>query len=151
QGSGEEAALTAYAEFCREQLGWQPGGHPVMFGDHLYISPLPKEALDGLKTIRPGWYVGHVRSGRFVPGHPLATALQPAECCRSLSLSSRNGEAVSYLKGETLAIPEQRLSVKTGSTSKGYVLVCIDGFSAGWAKWQEGMLKNEYPAGWRWT
>ncbi|QSF46826.1 RsmB/NOP family class I SAM-dependent RNA methyltransferase [Paenibacillus tianjinensis] len=151
QGTGEEAALAAYGEFCRDQLGWQPDGHPVMFGDHLYISPLPKEALDGLKTIRPGWYVGHVRSGRFIPGHPLATALQPAECCRSLSLSSGNGEAVSYLKGETLAIPEQRLSVKPGSISKGYVLVCIDGFSAGWAKWQEGMLKNEYPAGWRWT
>lgn len=151
QGSGEEAALAAYAGFCQEQLGWQPAGHPVLFGDHLYISPLPAAALDGLKTIRPGWYVGHVRSGRFIPGHPLATALQPSESCRSLSLSSGNGEAVSYLKGETLAIPERRLSVQPGSSLKGYVLVCIDGFSAGWGKWQDGMLKNEYPAGWRWT
>ncbi|AIQ46443.1 rRNA cytosine-C5-methyltransferase [Paenibacillus sp. FSL R7-0273] len=151
QGSGEEAALAAFAGFCREQLGWQPAGYPVLFGEHLYISPLPPAALDGLRTIRPGWYMGQLRSGRFIPGHPLATALRPSESLRSLSLDSANGEAVSYLKGETLAAPEQRLSVQPGSPSKGYVLVCIDSFSAGWGKWQDGMLKNEYPAGWRWT
>lgn len=151
QGSGEEAALAAFAGFCREQLGWQPAGFPVLFGEHLYVSPLPSSALDGLKTIRPGWYMGQLRSGRFIPGHPLATALKPSESSRSLSLDSANGEAVSYLKGETLAVPEERLAVQPGSSPKGYVLVCIDGFSAGWGKWQDGMLKNEYPAGWRWT
>lgn len=151
QGSGEEVMLAAYRDFANEQLGWQPAGYPVWFGEHLYISPLPKEALDGLKTVRPGWYVGHVRSGRFIPGHPLATALHPQESNRSLSLSSSGSEAVSYLKGETLAIPSERLNVKEGSVLKGYVLVCIDGYSAGWGKWQDGMLKNEYPAGWRWT
>jgi NOL1/NOP2/fmu family ribosome biogenesis protein len=92
-----------------------------------------------------------MKSGRFIPGHPLATALHPAESSRSVSLSSTSGEAVSYLKGETLSIPEERLSIKAGHASKGYTLVCIDGFSAGWGKWQDGMLKNEYPAGWRWT
>lgn len=151
QGTGEEAALSAYASFIQDQLIRQPSGHPVLFGDHLYLSPLPKEALNGLKTIRPGWYMGHVRSGRFIPGHPLATALHQAESNRSLSLSSSSGEAVSYLKGETLSIPQERLSVLPGNPYKGYVLVCIDGYSAGWGKWQEGMLKNEYPAGWRWT
>ncbi|UQZ36090.1 rRNA cytosine-C5-methyltransferase [Paenibacillus sp. PK3_47] len=151
QGTGEEALLAAYREFADEQLGWQPPGYPVWFGEHLYISPLPKVALDGLKTIRPGWYVGHARSGRFIPGHPLATALHPQESSRSLTLSSSSGEAVSYLKGETLSIPAERLAVRPGSALKGYVLVCIDGYSAGWGKWQDGMLKNEYPAGWRWT
>ncbi|WP_379153733.1 RsmB/NOP family class I SAM-dependent RNA methyltransferase [Paenibacillus sp. sgz5001063] len=151
QGGGEETALAAYSLFAEDQLSAKPSGFPVLFGDHLYISPLPKAALDGLKTIRPGWYVGHIRSGRFIPGHPLATALHPLESTRSLSLSSGSGEAVSYLKGETLLIPEERLTVRAGNTSKGYVLVCIDGYSAGWGKWQDGMLKNEYPAGWRWT
>jgi NOL1/NOP2/fmu family ribosome biogenesis protein len=151
QGTGEETLLAAYREFINDQLGWQPPGYPVWFGEHLYISPLPKEALDGLKTVRPGWYAGHARSGRFIPGHPLATALHPHESSRSVSLSSSSGEAVSYLKGETLSIPAERLAVKPGSAMKGYVLVCIDGYSAGWGKWQDGMLKNEYPAGWRWT
>lgn len=146
-----EVALAAYGDFINEQLGWEPEGYPVLFGDHLYISPLPQESLNGLRTIRPGWSVGHLRNGRFIPSHPLATALHPSESCRSLSLSTSNVEAVSYLKGETLAIPLERLSVRPGSTPKGYMLVCIDGYSAGWGKWQDGMLKNEYPAGWRWT
>jgi NOL1/NOP2/fmu family ribosome biogenesis protein/23S rRNA U2552 (ribose-2'-O)-methylase RlmE/FtsJ len=151
QASGEEAAMAGYADFIQELLGALPPGYPIWFGDHLYISPLPRQALDGLKTIRPGWYMGHLKSGRFIPGHPLATALHPAESSRSVSLSSAGGEAVSYLKGETLIIPEDRLSIKDGHSPKGYTLVCIDGFSAGWGKWQDGMLKNEYPAGWRWT
>ncbi|MDQ0195900.1 RsmB/NOP family class I SAM-dependent RNA methyltransferase [Paenibacillus wynnii] len=147
----EEEALAAYGQFVVEQLVFQPGGYPVFFGDHIYISPLPKEALDGLKTIRPGWYVGSMRNGRFIPGHPFATALRAEESRRSLSLSTENGEAVSYLKGETLTVPSERLVVTEGIPYKGYVLVCIDGYSAGWGKWQDGMLKNEYPAGWRWT
>ncbi|MEK5415615.1 rRNA cytosine-C5-methyltransferase [Paenibacillus odorifer] len=150
QGSGEEQALAAYGDFIKDQLGWEPKGYPIFFGDHLYISPLPKERLNGLKAIRPGWYVGHVRNGRFIPGHPMATALHSEESCRSVSLSSTSNEAISYLKGETLLISQERLSIKIGTTQKGYVLVCIDGYSAGWGKWQDGVLKNEYPAGWRW-
>ncbi|QWU18079.1 NOL1/NOP2/sun family putative RNA methylase [Paenibacillus sophorae] len=157
-GRGRSAAITSegdilasYREFACEQLGWQPEGFPVLFGEHLYLSPLPREALNGLKTVRPGWYMGHVRSGRFIPGHPLATALTSGESLRSLSLAGDEPEAVSYLKGETLSISEDRLTIITGTSLKGYVLVCIDGYSAGWGKWQDGILKNEYPAGWRWT
>ncbi|MCL6604313.1 MAG: RsmB/NOP family class I SAM-dependent RNA methyltransferase [Paenibacillus sp.] len=147
----EEDALAALDQFVQEQLEFHPEGHPIFYGDHIYISPLPKEAFNGLKTIRPGWYVGSMRNGRFIPGHPFATALHLEESCRSLTLSSEDSEAVSYLKGETLIIPAERLAVKQGHSVKGYVLVCIDGFSAGWGKWQDGMIKNEYPAGWRWT
>ncbi|AIQ12413.1 RsmB/NOP family class I SAM-dependent RNA methyltransferase [Paenibacillus durus] len=157
-GRGRSAAiasegdiLASYAEFAREQLGWQPDGFPVLFGEHLYLSPLPREALNGLRTVRPGWYIGHVRSGRFIPGHPLATALIPRESKRSLSLAGDGPEAVSYLKGETLSISEDGLMIAPGTSPKGYVLVCIDGYSAGWGKWQDGILKNEYPVGWRWT
>lgn len=148
--AGENQAMAAYEQFVREQLGWEPSGYPILFGDHLYISPLPKDRLNGLKAIRPGWYVGHIRNGRFIPGHPMATALCPEESCRSVSLSSMSHEAISYLKGETLSITQERLSIRIGSVPKGYVLVCIDGYSAGWGKWQDGILKNEYPAGWRW-
>ncbi|WP_151736095.1 RsmB/NOP family class I SAM-dependent RNA methyltransferase [Paenibacillus tengchongensis] len=149
-GSADEL-FAAWAEFTRDQLGWTPAGQPVLFGEHLYLSPVPQEALAGLKTVRPGWYMGQVRNGRFIPGHPLATALRPEECRRSLSLSAAAGEAVSYLKGETLSIPAERLMLKEDCGAKGYVLVCVDGYSAGWGKWQDGILKNEYPAGWRWT
>jgi hypothetical protein len=34
---------------------------------------------------------------------------------------------------------------------KGWVLVCTDGFSLGWGKLSDGILKNYYPAWWRWN
>lgn len=137
--------------FIREQLDMELTGYLVVYGNHVYVSPLPEERLKQLKVIRPGWYMGQLKNERFVPGHPLATALRADEAVRYVSLSSEDGEAVRYLKGETLSIPEERVICRSGAEAKGYVLVCIDGYSAGWGKWQAGILKNEYPAGWRWT
>ncbi|MNJ66283.1 hypothetical protein D3C77_623480 [compost metagenome] len=71
---------------------------------------------------------------------------------RILNLSQEQGEAVKYLKGETLNVPASRVECRgIQGFPKGYVLVCVDGYSLGWGKWLDGMLKNEYPAGWRWT
>ncbi len=145
------ASIHRFQAFIREQLDLKLTGYPVTYGNHVYVSPLPEERLKQLKVIRPGWYMGQLKNERFVPGHPLATALQADEAVRYVSLSSEDGEAVRYLKGETLSIPEERVIYRSGAEAKGYVLVCIDGYSAGWGKWQTGILKNEYPAGWRWT
>lgn len=145
------AALSAYEEFIKSHLSFTPGGYTVVYGQHIYQSPLPSTALDGLKVVRPGWYMGDAKNGRFVPAHPLATALHPQEFCRVLHLSSDSGEAVRYLKGETLNVESDRIICFEGTAAKGYILVCIDECSAGFGKWQDGLLKNEYPAGWRWT
>lgn len=151
---GQEVdSLEPFYDFVREQLHLNIStGHPVMYGNNIYLSPLPESRLKGLKTVRAGWYMGQIKNGRFVPGHPLATALRPSEARRSVNLSSEDGEAVRYLKGETLEIPVERIHRESVADHKGYVLVCIDGYAAGWGKWQQpGILKNEYPAGWRWT
>ncbi len=101
--------------------------------------------------IRPGWYLGSFKNGRFTAGHALATALKPGEAKRRLNLELDSPEAIAYLKGQTLTIIEERIECEPGVTAKGYVLVCIDGYSVGWGKWlPDGNLKNEYPAGWRW-
>lgn len=150
-GRAEQDPYEAFLSFAGEQLTRIPEGHPVRFGDHLYLSPLPAEALNGLKTVRPGWYMGQAKNGRFIPGHPLAAALSAGESVRVLDLTADGGEAVRYLKGETLEVPAGRLVLKQEASPKGYVLICIDGYAAGWGKWQDGLLKNEYPAGWRWT
>lgn len=148
----EPDSITVFYDFVREQLNLDLStGYPVMYGNYIYLSPLPESRLYGLKTVRAGWYMGQIKYGRFVPGHPLATALKPCEARRSVNLSSQDGEAVRYLKGETLEISSDRIHYESVADSKGYVLVCIDGYSAGWGKWQSGILKNEYPAGWRWT
>jgi len=33
---------------------------------------------------------------------------------------------------------------------KGWVLVCVDGYPLGWAKYTGTSLKNKYYPGWRW-
>lgn len=149
----EQAPLTSYYDFIQEQLQLTLPGETTLYGDRIYQSPLSSARLEGLKVVRPGWYMGKLKNGRFVPSQPLAAALHSQEAIRVITLDSRQPEAVRYLKGETLEIPADRITYPHGNEqgSKGYTLICIDGYAAGWGKWQNGMLKNEYPSGWRWT
>ncbi|MEF2965509.1 RsmB/NOP family class I SAM-dependent RNA methyltransferase [Paenibacillus sp. M1] len=151
KGPDEAEMLGRWHAFASEQLAVEPAGSPLLFGGNVYLSPLTRQQLSGLKTVRPGWYVGTVKNGRFQPGHPLAAALHPEESLRALELSLPAGEAVRYLKGETLEIPASRIACAPGIKPKGYVLITVDGYALGWGKWLDGLLKNEYPAGWRWT
>lgn len=147
----ERVMLESWREFAAGHLKEYPEGNLLLFGGNVYVSPLTHEQLRGLKTVRPGWYVGTAKNGRFQPGHPLAAALRPSEALRTADLSLPDGEAVRYLKGETLELPESRIHCAPGTKPKGYVLVTVNGYSLGWGKWLDGFLKNEYPAGWRWT
>ncbi|MDR6716062.1 RsmB/NOP family class I SAM-dependent RNA methyltransferase [Paenibacillus sp. 2003] len=155
QGRGADPAridpVAIYTQFMKEQLEIELTGETVCYGDRVYQSSVGAARLKGLKVIRPGWFMGTIKNGRFVPSHPLACALNASEARRSVNLSSADGEAVRYLKGETLNIEEERVVLKADTFAKGYVLVCVDGYAAGWGKWLDGVLKNEYPAGWRWT
>ncbi|MBT2286558.1 RsmB/NOP family class I SAM-dependent RNA methyltransferase [Paenibacillus polymyxa] len=155
QGRGVDPAsidpVAIYTQFMKEQLEIELTGEMVCYGDRVYQSSVGAARLEGLKVIRPGWFMGTIKNGRFVPSHPLACALNASEARRSVNLSSADGEAVRYLKGETLNIEEERVVLKADTFAKGYVLVCVDGYAAGWGKWLDGVLKNEYPAGWRWT
>ncbi|MNC70353.1 hypothetical protein D3C75_1211570 [compost metagenome] len=104
-----------------------------------------------LKVYRPGWYAGELKRGRFEPSHALAMGLYPGDVRRRLSLPVDSPLVIRYLKGETLEVDQSELDCAEGTTPKGYVLVCMDRFPLGWGKWNQGMLKNEYPAGWRWV
>ncbi|WP_138495555.1 RsmB/NOP family class I SAM-dependent RNA methyltransferase [Paenibacillus pinistramenti] len=153
-GTDSGELLTVWEQFAEQHLtedAVPSAAFPVFFGTNLYLSPVEPERLNGLKTVRPGWYAGTVKNGRFVPGQPLASALKPEQCLRSVNLALDDHEAVKYLKGETLQLSAERLSCVNAAPPKGYVLVCVNGYSLGWGKWQDGMLKNEYPPGWRWT
>ncbi|MCR8631131.1 RsmF rRNA methyltransferase first C-terminal domain-containing protein [Paenibacillus radicis (ex Xue et al. 2023)] len=127
-------------------------GTITLHGDHVYAAPEGLPNLNGIRVIRPGWYLGSFRKQRFEPSHALAMGLQASDVVRTVSLSVGDGAAIRYLKGETLEIPQERvIRSHTDIPLKGYCLVCIDGYPVGWGKWLDGMLKNEYPAGWRWT
>lgn len=142
----------ACLEFLAAQLTAPLYGTLLISGDYAYACPVEPERLRGLKLRRSGFQLGMVKSGgRFVPSNALAAALKSSESARTVNLSSARPEAVSYLKGETLTFGEERIARTEGADAKGYVLVTIDGYSVGWGKWAAGVLKNEYPAGWRWN
>jgi NOL1/NOP2/sun family putative RNA methylase len=125
----------------------------VCYGEHAYASPAGLPELHGLKVVRPGWYIGALHRGRFEPSHALAMGLRLREAKRALSLASSDERALRYLKGETLEVAESEIlrDLEETKAAKGYCLVCIDEHPIGWGKWLDGMLKNEYPPGWRWT
>lgn len=144
-------SLEAWEEFMRTALTGALTGQPVLFGERLYLAPWSSPPLDGLKAFRPGWYAGELKRGRFEPSQALAMGLTAEDALRVLDLASGSDTVIRYLKGETLFVEAEDIRCRQGASAKGYVLVCIDGYPLGWGKWSQGMLKNEYPAGWRWV
>lgn len=134
----DKAKEQLYNEFVEDALKEEPKGEMVLFGDALYL--LPEEVnLKGIKILRPGLHLGNFEKKRFEPSHSLALALKPESVKRSFALSALDDGAERYLRGESFMT----------DTDKGWTLVCVDGYSAGWGKVSNGMLKNHYPKGLR--
>ncbi|GAA3400796.1 RsmB/NOP family class I SAM-dependent RNA methyltransferase [Paenibacillus hodogayensis] len=154
-GRGQQAAdgETLFRTFVRDHLNVALSGVVRQQRDYVYLTAEGAPALDGLKAARPGWFVGTVHKDRFEPSHALAMGLKRhADAVRSISFGRDDAEAVRYVKGETLQLAEEKLNrSREEAAAKGYCLVCLEGYPLGWGKWQDGMLKNEYPPGWRWS
>jgi NOL1/NOP2/sun family putative RNA methylase len=111
-----------------------------LFGEQLYQAPSNTPQLDKLKVVRPGWHLGTVKKGRVEPSHSMALGLLASQVQQSLSFPADAPQISHYLAGETLQVD---------ATLKGWVLVCVDGYSLGWGKVSHGQLKNHYPKGLR--
>ncbi len=146
--SGEEmlaAARVFLQENLREgallQIARRMGGAPKRFGEDLYLMPYGQQiAVEGLRVLRPGLWLGSMQKGRFVPSHSLAMSLHAGEALRTLELPAEEGGAERFLRGESLPCDPSQ---------KGWVLVTTEGISLGWGKASGGMLRNHYPKGLR--
>lgn len=125
-----------YTAFAAQSLTQPPQGKFISFGQSLYCAPNELPCLDKLKVLRPGLQLGCAQKGRFVPAHSLAAALSSA--AQVVDFPCDSEEIAKYLRGETLPC-----------TMQGWVLVCVDGFSLGWGKCADGILKNHFPKGLR--
>lgn len=141
-----EKELGEYFQFCQDTFGRRElpirrGGKAVYirFGDNIYLVSSQMPSVKGLKVLRPGLHVGTLKKNRFEPSHALALALAPGEVRHVWDLDSCEGTAASYLRGATFPAEGE----------KGWYLICIDGFSAGWGKLAGGIMKNHYPKGLR--
>lgn len=113
-------------------------------GDKVYYLPPVSGNFRGLTFLRNGMYLGDLKKNRFEPSQPLALALHKGDAEAVISLPVSDERLTRYLKGETLLI-EQNEAAHT----KGWHLLCADGYPIGFGKLVGQTLKNKYPAGWR--
>lgn len=113
-------------------------------GEKVYYLPPVSANFRGLTFLRNGLYLGDLKKNRFEPGQPLALAIRKGEADAIISLPAADERLIKYLKGETLNIaPEE------AANSKGWHLLCADGYPIGFGKLVNGVFKNKYPSGWR--
>jgi NOL1/NOP2/sun family putative RNA methylase len=133
------ANFTAFQKTTFTQLPGELRLHQQ--GDQLYHVPQGAPEIGRLRAVRPGWWLGTFKKGRFEPSHALALGIARHDVQRSLELDPQGTEVQLYLSGETLPSPGEA----------GWVLVTVNGFSLGWGKRVQGVLKNYYPRGLRWV
>lgn len=116
----------------------QDEAHFYLWNDRLYYFPASLPALDGLRHVHRGLWLGTFKRNRFEPAHPLALFLRCDEVQKAVSLSAESEEVAAYLRGESLSSPGD----------DGWVLVCVEHWALGWGKRVHGVLKNHYPRHW---
>ena len=122
-------------------------GKSFITGDDGYIYMLP-EASSGcikphIRYVRTGTVVGRIKNGRFVPHTAFALCLHADDCDNILSFHADDPDVTRYLKGETVVMDEKKSGVQ-----KGWVLICVDRFPLGFAKYDGKKIKNLYEKGW---
>ena len=113
-------------------------------GDKVYLSPDLPSGVRNLHFLRNGLFLGEIKKNRFEPSQPFAMSLSADTFEDCLNLSLEDERTGRYLAGETIPVgTDETLS------TKGWKLVCVEGFALGWGKLVNGILKNKYPVSWR--
>ena len=113
-------------------------------GERVYYMPEGLPDVRGIRFLRTGLLLGELKKNRFEPSQALAMCLKKSEYAHCIDLPAEDERVRRYLKGETLELADMTLPI-----SKGWCLVCVDGYPLGWGKLAGGALKNKYLPGWR--
>lgn len=115
--------------------------------DYLYL--LTPEVLSSLRKdihySRTGVMVGQLKqNGSFTPATAFALYLNKCDFENVLDLDVKDERVIKYLKGETIFACDYDDAIAVG-----YVLICVNGFTLGFAKFDGSKYKNLYNPGWR--
>ena len=124
---------------------WILNGKLVMFGDQLYRMPDIDVDLGGIKVQRAGLHIGEFKKNRFEPSHSLALALKKSEAENTVELTCDDPQTIGFFNGQSVIMNQEQAD----KCKKGWVLVCVDGYPAGWGKVNGTQVKNHYPKGLR--
>lgn len=119
-------------------------GSFVEHKEKLIFEPNIDTKIPSIRLLRSGLYIGDCKKNRFEPSQALASHLKLDEFDQSISLSRHDERIIKYLKGETIDVSD------FNTKWKGYVLIGVDGYSLGFGKISNGIVKNKYKKGWRW-
>ena len=133
--------LTDFLADIRREF--DPGRFDIR-ADKVYYMPEDLPALNGIRFLRTGLFLGELKKKRFEPSQAFAMNLKKEEYPRVIDLPVSDERVIKYLKGETIETGDIPTARETG-----WQLVCVEGFALGWGKLNNGILKNKYYAGWR--
>lgn len=117
----------------------------VMFGEQLYRLPDMEVDIKGLKVQRAGLHIGEFKKQRFEPSHSFALALKLNDAKNVVKLTCDNPQTMGFFNGQSVMLSDEQAA----ECKKGWALVCVDGYTAGWGKVNGTHVKNHYPKGLR--
>lgn len=128
-----------------DMAAWIKNSRLVMFGEQLYRLPDMEVDIRGLKVQRAGLHIGEFKKQRFEPSHSLALALKISEAKNVVKLTCDNPQTIGFFNGQSVMLSDEQAA----ECKKGWALVCVDGYPAGWGKVNGAQVKNHYPKGLR--
>lgn len=138
------------SEFLDESISedmaaWIKNSRLVMFGEQLYRLSDMEVDIKGLKVQRAGLHIGEFKKQRFEPSHSLALALKLNDAKNVVKLTCDNPQTIGFFNGQSVMLSDEQAA----ECKKGWALVCVDGYPAGWGKVNGAQVKNHYPKGLR--
>lgn len=130
--------------WCEENLArpWREvlpaNGFFAKAGEKLLYNALSAPELSGLRILRNGVLLGELKKDRFEPSQAFAMLLEKGDCLREVDMPADDLRCKSYLRGESLR----------GDYKDGWTLMLCGGYSLGWGKAVQGVVKNKYGKGW---
>ena len=128
-----------------DMAAWIKNARLVMFGEQLYRLPDMEVDIKGLKVQRAGLHVGEFKKQRFEPSHSLALALKQSDAQNVVKLTCDDPQTTGFFNGQSVMLSNGQAA----ECKKGWALVCVDGYPAGWGKVNGAQVKNHYPKGLR--
>lgn len=128
-----------------DMAAWIKNSRLVMFGEQLYRLPDMEVDIKGLKVQRAGLHIGEFKKQRFEPSHSLALALKLNDAKNVVKLTCDNPQTIGFFNGQSVMLSDEHAA----ECKKGWALVCVDGYTAGWGKVNGTQVKNHYPKGLR--
>lgn len=128
-----------------DMAAWIKNSRLVMFGEQLYRLPDMEVDIKGLKVQRAGLHIGEFKKQRFEPSHSLALALKQSDAQNVVKLTCDDPQTTGFFNGQSVMLSDGQAA----ECKKGWALVCVDGYPAGWGKVNGAQVKNHYPKGLR--